>query len=235
MSNIGELIEQYQINVGYNNDLEKSIILIDYMDTIVYRSCTLNRLLKKWACFMGRKYSINSSFLYTYRKGVVASRMHNTISIHVIYKELAEQCVYYKLLDETRVNDFCKDAYNEEMDLERKFQSPKQKAIRFLKEEKKRGRKIFCVSDFRLASDDIMHIMKYYLIDGFFDGIFSSSEYGVTKKKGDFYQRVLHEINEEARDCIMIGDNFMSDCVNASRNGIVSSWIKSRNFGGSLL
>ena len=84
--------------------------------------------------------------------------------------------------------------------------------------------KIYCVSDFRLPANDITTFLTNQNLNQYFDGIFSSCEAGCTKKEGAFYSYVLAKINASPSDCVMIGDNFMVDCVNAVKQGISASW-----------
>lgn len=214
------------ISEGLFNELNKNIILIDCMDSIVYRNISLDDLLKKWANQMGEEFSIHKQFLLNYRREVVAGKMHNVVPIEMIYSEMADHCIYYKIIEKKEKELFCIRAHEIELDCEIQSQQLIEKTAVFLREQKTQGRKIYCVSDFRLPSSDILQFFMAKKIDKLFDEVFSSSEFGVTKKKGNLYPMVLSKINASPSECIMIGDNYKSDCVNANLNGIKSYWLK---------
>lgn len=224
MNNI-ELRKEYSVLEGLRNDLNKNIIFIDCMDSVVYREFSLDKLLSMWASQVGRTWGIKSDFLHYYRRQVVAGAMHNTVHINTIYKELAEQCVFYKLLSENDVDKFISDCHSIELNVELQSQHIIDKSKRFLCEQKQLNRRIFCISDFRLPSDDIKLFFKKQGVLSCFEDVFSSCDFGVTKKDGRLYPIIMDRIGANAKDCIMLGDNLKSDCINASINGIQSYWL----------
>ena len=222
--NNDSLIKQYGIKKGLNNELKKPVILIDCMDTIVYRDCSLNGILKRWANSTGKDFGLYPKYLYGYRTKVVLGAMHNTVPIETVYGELFDQSAYFGLIDASLREKFIITAHRNELNCELQSQKVIEKTKQFLLEQYDNGVLIYCVSDFRLPAQDIMHFFQQQKIDHVFSGIFSSCEAGVTKKEGQFYSHVLSKINVSPKDCIMIGDNFSVDCVNAATHGISACW-----------
>lgn len=221
-----ELLDQYGISLGLPLDNDRTI-LIDCMDTIVTRDVSLDSLLSLWSKGMGKEFNIYTKFLLNYRRNVVLSAMHNTVQIEEIYGEIYNHCHYFGLIDPMITKDyFVQKAHHIEMDIELCHQHLIHETITFLRKEKSSGRKVYCVSDFRLPGTDIKSFFSHKGIEDLFTGVFSSSDFGKTKKAGDFYRCVLSEINMKPSECIMIGDNMKSDCINASINGIKSYLFK---------
>lgn len=210
----------YNIGCGLRNDLNKKIILVDCMDTVIKRNTSLRGIIRRWSRIVGREFKLYPKFLCTYRLGVIQSAMHNTVPIEEVYGELAEQCIYFNLLKKGSRDGFCKRAHEIELECELRSQTSISDTVNFLKEQKNKGIKIFCLTDFRLPSEDVRKFFVQQKIDKIFDGIFSSCDIGLTKKQGDFYPYVLDKLEVCAEECMMLGDNLISDCINASVNGI---------------
>jgi FMN phosphatase YigB (HAD superfamily) len=220
-----EAIKKYNISLGLPNPCEK-VILVDCMDTILHRDVSLESLLSIWAKKMSKEFGIYSKFLYHYRLDVVSSSMHNTVPIEVIYGEIYDHCHHFGLIHNCSKNEFITKAHSMELDIEVKFHHPITGTIDFLKASKAKGAKIYCVSDFRLSKTDLLSFFSHLGIDDIFTDIISSCDAGMTKKEGSLYGFVLDQINKPSSECIMIGDNLKSDCINASKNGIKSYWLK---------
>lgn len=223
-----ELIENYNITNGLPQSTDK-IVLTDCMDTILYRDITLDYLLALWAKKVGREFNIYPKFLLYYRREVVKSAMHNTVPIEVVYGEIYNHCRYFGLVKSYSKEEFATIAHQIELDIELQHHHPITETIQYLEKAKSAKRPIFCVSDFRLSSSDLMQFFSHLGIDHLFTGVFSSCDAGKTKKTGDFYPYVLEQIQKKPSECLMIGDNKKSDCINASVNGIESYWLKKSN------
>lgn len=202
------------------------VILIDCMDTILYRDITLDYLLVLWSKKVGKEFNIYPKFLLYYRREVVKSAMHNTVPIEVIYEEIYNHCHYFGLIDSYSKEEFVTRAHQIELEIELKHHHPIAATIQFLEKAKASNLKIYCVSDFRLPSSDLVQFFSHLGIHHLFTDVFSSCDVGKTKKTGDFYQYILERIHQQPSQCLMIGDNKKSDCINAGKNGIKSFLIK---------
>lgn len=220
-----KLIENYNITNGLPQSTDK-IVLTDCMDTILYRDITLDYLLALWAKKVGKEFNIYPKFLLYYRREVVGSAMHNTVPIEVIYGEIYNHCHYFNLIGSCSKEEFITKAHQIELDIELQHHHPITETIQYLEKAKSANTPIYCVSDFRLSSSDLRQFFSHLGIGHLFTGIFSSCDAGKTKKTGDFYPYVLEQIQKMPSECLMIGDNKKSDCINAGANGIGSFWLK---------
>jgi len=220
-----KLIKNYNISNGLPQSTDK-IVLTDCMDTILYRDITLDYLLALWAQKVGREFSIYPKFLLYYRREVVKSAMHNTVPIEVIYSEIFNHCRYFGLVKSCSKEEFVTKAHQIELNIELQHHHPITETIQYLEKAKLAHTPIYCVSDFRLSSSDLKQFFSHLGIDHLFKGVFSSCDTGKTKKNGDFYPYVLDSIQIKPTECLMIGDNIKSDCINAGAKGIESHWLE---------
>lgn len=222
-----EVMAKLDISTGLPEPYDK-VILVDCMDTIVYRDISLESLLALWAKRVGKEFNVYSKFLYNYRREVVASEMHNTVPIQVIYEEIFDHCEHFNIIQSCAKDDFIKKAHEIELEIELEHQYLIPNTVSLLKESKEKGAQIYCVSDFRLSANDITKFFSQQRIESLFNGVFSSCDVGKTKKDGDLYGCVLKAIGKDSSECIMIGDNYKSDCVNANKNGIKSYCVNNK-------
>jgi FMN phosphatase YigB (HAD superfamily) len=220
-------INKYNIEICLPDCFDK-VILVDCMDTVLYRDLSLESILKIWSKKASKHFGINRSFLSNYRSEVVSSAMHNTVPIDTIYSEIYDHCSHFGLINSIQKNEFVRVSHQIELEIELKYLHVIPEIVEFLRKSKTCGAQIYCVSDFRLSGADIKEFFSQQNIDTLFDDIFSSCDYGITKKDGRFYSLVLEKIHKTPSECIMIGDNLKSDCVNASKNGIKSYWIQKK-------
>lgn len=223
-----EFIQKYDISIGVPQPCKK-VIMVDCMDTVLYRDLSLESILTIWSKKASKHFRINRSFLSNYRSEVVTGAMHNTVPIETIYGEIYDHCCHFGLINSVQKKEFVGVSHQIELETELKYLHVIPEIVEFLHKSKSSGAKIYCVSDFRLSGADIKKFYSHLNIDYLFDDIFSSCDYGKTKKEGSFYQMVLERIHKTPSECIMIGDNLKSDCVNSSKNEIKSYWIQKRN------
>lgn len=214
------------IITGLNNTITAKIVFVDFMNTIVVRNCTLRHLLKKWSQKLGKEFGIYPAYLYNYRLNIVAGKMHNIVPAGFIYQEIADQCICHNIISDNRKNDFCQRAHDIELECELKTQKLNKKIADFIRKQKGNGAQVYLLSDFRLPANDIKIFLERFDILNFFNEVFSSCEFGMTKKDGSLYPAVIERIKANSNDIIMIGDNLNSDCINASNYGIRSFWLR---------
>ncbi len=80
-------------------------------------------------------------------------------------------------------------------------------------------KRIFLLSDMYLDADTIRNISAKLGYDGI-EAIFMSNEYRASKHMGELYPIFLEKTGLKASECLMIGDNYQSDCVTAQQNGL---------------
>ncbi len=83
------------------------------------------------------------------------------------------------------------------------------------------GKKIILISDMYLSKKQIEKILETsgYKLE-WFDDIFMSSEYKVSKYNGQLYDVVLNKYKLEPEELMHIGDNYFGDVVKASALGV---------------
>ena len=214
------------IIIGLDKAITAKIVFVDFMDTIVKRNCTLRHLLKRWSRKLGNEFDIYPAYLYNYRLNVLSGKMHNRVKADFIYQEIADQCICHNLLDAKRKIKFCQRAHDIEMECELKTHKLNKKIADFIRKQKGNGAQLYLLSDFRLPSGDIKLFLERFNILYLFNDVFSSCEFGMTKKDGSLYPAVIDKIKANSNDIIMIGDNLNSDCINASNYGVRSVWLR---------
>lgn len=215
-----EAAKLYDIHKGLPKNDNPMVILTDCMDTIITRDFSLERLLQIWAKRVAKEFGIRERFLLNYRREVLGGKMHNTVPISVIYQEIANHCVFFGIIESSQQEIFCKRCHQIEMEIELSSQHLINATADYLKKAKAKGSRIYCVSDFRLPGSDITEFYKNQDVSELFDGVFSSCDFGATKKKGDLYSKIIDKIGCTPDCCVMIGDNLKSDCINAAKAGI---------------
>jgi len=86
---------------------------------------------------------------------------------------------------------------------------------------KSRNYRVILVSDMYLSGDRILDLLTYngFSID-IIDKVYVSCECRQNKSSGDLYQHVLTDMNLLPEELLHIGDNYMSDVINANYFGI---------------
>lgn len=105
-----------------------------------------------------------------------------------------------------------------EIAIEKDVCKPNPKIYEIYKDLKAQGKKIYAISDMYLPKDVISDILKncgYEL-----DGIYISSEVGLSKATGNLYKYFLNENNYDPKNVLHIGDNKTSDYNGANLVGI---------------
>lgn len=85
------------------------------------------------------------------------------------------------------------------------------------------GKKIIAVSDMYFSSENINKILKSKGLLEFFDNVYVSSEYLLTKHSGRLFDLIKQEMPGE--DIIHVGDNVNSDAIAPRRRGIKGIWL----------
>lgn len=209
-----------------------AVILVDYFDTLVFRSVTSNELINRWARGIGIKFPSLSEEITrqlpkrraeSFKKLREMARCSETEVTEVVYED-AIGAVYQSIktqlagVDEATFVSFAK---NLDFDLECGCQYANRRLITQLSAAKAQGKRIYCVSDFYLNADYLRKMMIAANIpEGLLDGIFVSCDVGRRKALGDMYPYVLDALKIKPSDAVMIGDNPVSDIQKARENGL---------------
>ena len=199
-------------------------ILVDFFDTIMFRTIHPFQLLDYWADNIKKKFDlkISSKELLKIRKDCFSKlttqekKDYYFSAISNMYKQL-ENNLKSKVKNEEFVK-YCKEL---ECSLEYAVQYPNKKLINKLKKAKLNGAKIYIVSDFHLGKKELKSFLQVQNIDfTLFDKIFVSSDCGAEKVNGTLYKYVIDDLKLSPSQAVMIGDSFNSDNKQAKNFGL---------------
>jgi HAD superfamily hydrolase (TIGR01549 family) len=204
--------------------MKNNIILVDLFDTLVFRKARLYRLVRYWAEELCRCFEMNMSAqeiirmrgefydtLLTQNEEVKYSAL-----IRKIYLSLSQE----QLLENTTFEEFFSICHYLELKYEIQSQFINEKLVRWLRDQKSLNKRIYCISDFYLSREDVLHFLHKLEIDDIFSDVFVSCDWNQTKRSGNLYRKVLEEIQAAPEDCLMIGDNLKSDIRMAKKQSI---------------
>jgi len=119
---------------------------------------------------------------------------------------------------------FINASYDIDVSVEIGCQYGNQKIIDLLRREKKKGKKIFLVSDFYLPDKAYKDFLLNLQCEDLFDKIYVSESCNHTKADGDLYDYILQENGIDAKDVVMIGDSKHADVKMARAHGLHAIW-----------
>lgn len=202
--------------------LKKDIkyVFVDFFDTTMFRHIHSSQLQPEWEKAIKRKFPNLKEFkLIELRKSVIDYLGGNELEIQ--YSELIHH-IYKKInkkIDVTE-NEFYNISLSLEMYQDMAVQYPNKTIVSKLVKWKKEGKRIYLVTDYFLPGAVYDEYLKNYNLEGLFERIFCSSDYGASKANGNLYNVVLKELDIDAKDTVMIGDNKNSDYINAKNCGL---------------
>ena len=195
-------------------------IFCDIFDTVVYRKVQPEFTKKLWVNKLVKRLDLKISMidLYNERSKIelaLGERSHNAgYDWEFRYKDLSAE-IYDYLVNRTDINiskkKFIELSREIEVEVESAVQVPNKDVINTIKKARKKGKKIYCVSDMYLSKNMVREIFENIGIIDLFDGIYISCEYLKNKKSGQLYTTVLNELKLKPEACIMIGDNKPGD------------------------
>ena len=198
----------------------KKCILVDFFDTIMFRYIHSDEIRPQWAEKMCSSYpNINANKWMQTRREIIADKDECAVEYEYLVKQMYERFSsgLYVSYESFRDTMFDIDKY-----VDMAVQYPNRRLITWLLEQKKKGKKIYIVSDYYLPSKAYDSFLSFYDLNDLFNGVFSSSEYMMTKRKGDLYEFVLDKLKVDKQEVIMIGDSKNSDYIAAKNHGIDS-------------
>lgn len=203
----------------------------DIFDTLITRLCykpdTIFYIIQQELCTFGTYSQLDSLLkedFVSYRKFAEhtarSKNPHDDISIVDIYLQLQEDF----LLSDTEKAVLM----DLELQTELKFSVPIEENIQKVKTLIAAGENVIFISDMYLRGVDIRMLLSKH-VGKVFDNctLYTSSDYGVTKKRGGLYKAVLEDLNVEPNRILHTGDNYKSDIVMAKKHGIRTSFYQS--------
>lgn len=204
------------------------------------RKCSDNDVKKIWSNKLSKYLFsvISSQDLYDIRRSAELS-LAGKNNCEFTYKELINN-VYDRIV--CLVEDFEYDykgffdiCYNIELQTELENQELNLYIFNIAKKLKKQGKKIYVLSDFYLGSTALKYFLENKGVKDLFDGIFVSCEIGVNKLNGDVYKVILNRLDANPKSCLMVGDNYRSDIVNAKKLNINTLQVNTRKISGKAI
>lgn len=198
-------------------------VLVDCFDTVIVRKVHPLAIQEIWAKNVTKVYpEIDAQELSSLRTQIIRDK-NIQVDITGIYEVYDRIAGYYEsrgISTEDDRNAFINKLMLLEVETEVSVQLPNSSVVKTLQRAKKNGAKVYCVSDYHFCADVIEHFFCKAGILDLFDGVFSSAEEHATKHCGELYEIVLRKLQVDSTNCVMIGDNRVSDVKNAELNGI---------------
>lgn len=219
-------------------------IFVDCFDTIIGRDCCPEQIKLFWANEFSKEigFRITGEQIYNIRKNVESQLFHSSLK-HGNHGEYDVKSVYASIIERLKVGkviesskDFDLDNLQmKEVEVELRHQYKITKTIEILKKFKAKGKKIYLLSDFYMGKECFKHFFDKHGIVDLFENVFVSCDYNLNKSSGTIYSRVIEELGVSSSECMMIGDNEISDIQNAKKNGLGTKHIKKRTINVSGL
>lgn len=111
----------------------------------------------------------------------------------------------------------CRDI---ELDVEMSVQEVDPECIKFMSEIKEIGVTLGCISDFYFSESMMRDLFSRHGIDSYFEHLFVSGNYLITKRSGRLYEKVITDLSLRPDRILMIGDNEHSDNLMARTKGM---------------
>lgn len=217
------------------DDFHVKYIAFDLFDTIISRDVHPEYVKKLWSKEMVNQLRINTSYedLYNLRVAIEAElRQSNSaqgMDSEFHYRQLAESMFEKVVPTDLSFDSFFEVMKSLEINTELRVQRVNNDCVEVLNYYKDKGKRIICVSDFYLPHNDIEEILQHHGLLEYFEKIYVSCDYLLTKASGRLYGKLLNELQLTPDSMIMIGDNVLSDYRKARKNGIRSILIDRTN------
>ena len=208
---------RYENLINYVVDDKTNVLSLDIFDTILVRP-----FLKPTDLFL----TLDSKFDELYKDSVLT----NFSDIRILAERECRQELYKSeevTLDEIYdyiVNKFhiskavATEMKKAEMEAELEFCKPRKSVVNLINIAKHLNKKVVCTSDFYMNKAFIKKLLDKNNI--YYNDIFVSCEYGLTKHAGSLFAKVIKELGVNPENILHIGDNWNSDFVSANNNKI---------------
>ncbi len=214
------------LNYCMSNNIK--CIFLDFFGTIVQRNCTPLEVKYLWAKNLALKlsYNVEEECLLELRKKSEQAVISRVESGEFNYFELTDE-IYRRILDlnhdfERKYSnqDFYRISHNAEIQAELVSQNYIQETIELINVAYSRGIHINIISDFYLGQNELRIFLEKENVSTKIENIFVSSDCRTSKYLGGLYKYACTQVDINAEQCIMVGDNPKSDVNNAELCGI---------------
>lgn len=201
------------------------VICFDVFDTLVSRKVQPEYTKKIWARQISRIFSISDSReLYQQRFDIEAALCRENSNagydLEFRYRDMTDRLYeIYGEQSEVTAEEFYRICRSQELNIEKRVQIPCADTAELMKEKKKEGCRVICISDF-YADKEYLREMLGEEITQYVDEIYVSCECLLTKRTGRLYDYVLEREDAKPENMLMVGDNYTSDYENAIKHGM---------------
>ena len=225
-----------QLLAAYKKTPEITYIFCDFYDTIVHRKAHPMQPFKIWAKILIRELNIKASIteLYNVRRECMKylSSKSNLKESELDYQLVMTE-VYHRLVNTDKISskkgfdDFYRCAFKADFKSEACLQYLNESLVETLTLLKKKGVKIYCVSDFHLPEALIRKLINFHDLEHLYDEVYvSASENASKENKGLLFSHILEKEHINSNQVLMIGDNPVSDIANAELHQIKTYFLK---------
>lgn len=208
----------------FKNIEDKKYVLVDLFDTVIFRRNHPYQVIELWADSIMNLFQLRMATkeLFNIRLKIYSqiSAEKEAVYSEIIKKIFDELCLRNAFIDEISFDIFLSACHYEELKFEIRSHFLNEKMVKYLKTQKNKGKKIVCVSDFYLSSEDLSYFLNKLGVLELYDVVYSSSDFSCNKRNGQLYKKVIEMLKCSPKECVMIGDNKRSDIVRAKENGI---------------
>ena len=196
----------------------KKIITFDIWDTILKRKCNPEEI-KLFTCqyiYFNYKEYLKQEYNDIYKIYKARNSLENKIS----QKNQADGYDYEFLINELfimlkdtifnqQIKGIEKNLLEVEINHEMKMTYVNPEFLELINAYKNETK--FCISDFYMTSKDLSKILEYHDVLKYFDKIYSSADFLVTKRTGNLFKLFLEKEKCSVNDILHVGDNSVSD------------------------
>ncbi|WP_100613544.1 HAD family hydrolase [Confluentibacter citreus] len=209
---------------------EKNIttLFTDYYDTIVHRKVHPNQALRIWSKLIITELGLNTTIENLYFTRISSSEYlakkygldDVELSYEVLKNEIALRLINSNLLPPSKRDSFLRIFELADLKSEQMVQYLNPNTLEFLKTLKSQGIKIVLISDFYGPKSLFENLLEHHGIKHLFEDIYTSSQLGKSKHRGNIYLDILNRLGLEPHKTMMVGDNKRSDFLKAKEAGM---------------
>lgn len=210
-------------------------VFVDCFDTVLLRDIPSEETKYYFAKKLVDKLNLNISAEEIYRMFASAElRLDEKngekyeYTFQEVLKLIYERNLAYKLGFECGEDVFIETGIDLYAEVEREHTFVNKSVISRIMRYKKKGLKLFLVSDFYCGKAFISQLLMDNNIYELFDEIFVSCDFNKSKKHSSLYHEIINKFSIKPSEIIMIGDNPISDKKVPNSIGIDSIKIKER-------
>ncbi len=212
----------------YSSEKTIKCLFLDFFGTVVQRNCDPEEIKYLWA----KRLAFNLNFLIDENRLLILRKKSEQAVIkrsengEFNFLELSTE-IYSRLIslipefkNKYNVEEFYSLSHKIEIGSEYDSQNYIGETIELINICHSNGIRINIISDFYLSKDDIEIFLKKDDIYKKIDNIFVSCDHRISKRNGELYNYACKQLGFSASQCIMVGDNPISDIKNAESFGI---------------